>query len=164
MLRLVAIFLLLCISQGCERVSQRRMKTRVSMADTSSAGQLLSGFYDLEQNRWRWTARRFIIAFPGCGKSAEAKPHSLKLDVFVPEGQIQSLGPLTLTAEVNGTELAAETFRAPGVHTYMRTVPETALLSNIVPVTFYLDRAKAPGPGEGRELGLVVNNAQLTSY
>ena len=72
--------------------------------------------------------------------------------------KIQKLGPLTLNADVNGTVLASETFREPGVHTYMRTVPEAAVESNIVPVVFFLDKATSP---DGRELGLVVNKAQL---
>jgi len=137
------------------------MKSRVAMGDPDITQQLVSGFYDLEGNSWRWTARQFVVTFPGCTQSDAHKQHVLKLDVFVPEGQIKQLGPLTLTADVNGSMLEGETFREPGVHSYVRTVPELALESNILPVVFFLDKATPASPGS-RELGLVVNDAQLT--
>ena len=137
------------------------MKSSIAMGNPADSSQLLSGFYGIEGNSWRWTARQFVIAFPGCREGQANKPHNLKLDVFVPDGQIQKLGPLTLTAVVNGTELPPETFRAAGVHTFMRAVPEVALQSNIVPVLFSLNRATPPESNAGRELGLVVNSARL---
>ena len=161
MLRVVlATAVMLFAFQGCNRVAKQRMKSRLKMSDPETGKQLVSGFYALEGNSWRWTARRFVVMFPGCRGADIHRPHSLTLSVFVPAGQIQQLGPLTLNADVNGTVLAGETFREPGVHTYMRSVPEVALESNIVPVVFFLDKATSP---DGRELGLVVNNAQLTA-
>ena len=133
------------------------------MNDPETGKQLVSGFYGLEGNSWRWTARQFVVMFPGCRGADIHKTHNLRLSVFVPEGQIQMLGPLTLNADVNGTVLTSETFSHPGVHTYIRSVPDSAVESNIVPVVFFLDRATSPAATDGRELGLVVNDAQLTA-
>lgn len=162
MLRVVlATGIFLFAFQGCNRVVKQRMKSRVVMNDPDISKQLVSGFYGLEGNSWRWTARQFVVTFPGFREVDMRRQHSLRLSVFVPEGQIKQLGSLTLNADVNGTVLTSETFREPGVHTYMRSIPQGALESNIIPVVFFLDKATAPGPAEGRELGLVVNDAQL---
>ena len=133
------------------------------MSDQEVESQLVSGFYGVEDHSWRWTARQFVITFPGVSEREARRPHTLRLNVFVPDTQLRKLGPLTLTADVNGNILPSETFREAGPHSFIRTVPPQALESNIVPVVFFLDKSSGPLQGEGRDLGLVVNSAQLSA-
>ncbi len=81
----------------------------VTMADPNSARQLLSGFYSVEANAWRWTARNFEALLkppPGAGRNGA----TLLLRLFLPDSQIAKLGPMTLTANINGHPLPPETF------------------------------------------------------
>lgn len=130
------------------------------MADPKTASQLVSGFYDVEANAWRWTARRFVVSFPPPA-NGEEKGGKLELRLFIPDTQIKALGPLTLTVEVNEKRLEPETFSKEGQYTYTRDVPASALHSNLIPVLFSFDKALHAGSIEGRELGAVVSMAAL---
>jgi hypothetical protein len=69
---------------------------------------------------------------------------------------ISRLHSVTLTAAVQGTKLAPETYRESGQLTYVREVPPALLSENVVRVDFALDKAWVPGRGDDRELGLVA--------
>src|ERR1035437_1340741 len=46
------------------------MASTIHMGDPQAAPQLTSGFYGIEQNAWRWTARRFsLVLRPPFGAS-----------------------------------------------------------------------------------------------
>ncbi len=149
---------LLLTNVACHRAVKHPLRAAVGMADPEVTNQLISGFYSLEENKWRWTAREFCITFPG---ATEKKIHTLTLQLFIPDTQIQKMGHVTLAADVNGSILEPETFHEGGMHTYRRVVPEPALETNIVPVVFFLDKAAPQAAGETRELGVVVTGAKL---
>ncbi|MCU1258008.1 MAG: hypothetical protein JWO80_893 [Bryobacterales bacterium] len=130
------------------------------MADPAAARQLIAGFYGLESNSWRWTAKTFVVTLqppPGADKRGAV----LRLRIFIPEGQFQKLGPMTLSADVDDDTLEPETFSAAGNYTYLRDVPPSVLLTNLVPVIFTLDKAAPPSIDDGRELGAVVTEIAL---
>lgn len=131
------------------------------MSDPAANPQLISGFYDVENNAWRWTAKRFVMTFP---TPANVTGAILTLHFFISENQIKSLGPITLDADVNGKVLQAETFSSPGVYTYSKPVPLSVLESNLIPVVFYLNKAAPPTGSETRELGVVVNDVELKPF
>jgi hypothetical protein len=130
------------------------------MADPKVGKQLLAGFYDIEANSWRWTARRFVVTFPQPAKS-ENKGAILELQLFIPGSQIDKLGPMTLIADVDEHELKPETFKAGGQYTFSREVPPEALREKLIPVIFSLDKAAAPSTADGRELGAIVSMVAL---
>jgi hypothetical protein len=51
---------------GCKRKPAGQeaphMASTIHMGDPQTAAQLVSGFYGIEQNAWRWTGRRFSVA------------------------------------------------------------------------------------------------------
>ena len=122
----------------------------------------MEGFHGLESNSWRWTARRFVIALqppPG----AERSGGLLSLRLTIPDAQIQTLGPMTLTAAADGVALKPETFSRAGSYTYVTDVPRDALRTNLLPIVFTFDKAVPATAADGRELAAVVLGAALQS-
>lgn len=119
--------------------------------------QLVHGFYQLEAGAWRWTERTF-------GVSLRVPPHAatngarLMMKVTVPQTQLDKLQSLTLSARVNGVDLAPETYRRAGEFLYQRDVPAAALPQDMASVEFSLDKVAPPAPPDIRELGIVVTS------
>jgi hypothetical protein len=159
--KLLSTAIILTLSSSCQRGTNPPVGV-IQMSDAKAGKQLIAGFYDVEANSWRWTARRFAVTFP---QPANAKRNGakLQLQLFIPGSQIEKLGPMTLTADVDEHPLTPETFSAGGQYTFTRDVPADALRSNLVPVIFTFDKAVAPGPADGRELGAVISMAALIS-
>jgi len=127
----------------------------VHVADPQAASQLLSGFYGVEQNSWRWTAGKFSVVLhpPRTGASKGA---TLQLKFTVPEVLITKLQAISLSAAVNGMPLSPESYTQPGQFTFSRDVPANLLGSDSVKVDFSLDKTLPPTATDQRELGVVV--------
>ena len=150
-LGIVAVALL----AGCRR-KEKGMSSMINVADPSTATQLVSGFHAVEQNSWRWTMKKFsVVVKPPQG--SDQKGATLRLKIFVPDDQINRLGPITLSCDVNGTQLEPETFSKPGDTMYSRPVPPEALKGSSVKINFALDKARQPDGVDGRELGVVAS-------
>jgi hypothetical protein len=133
------------------------------MEDPSTAGQLISGFYAVESQggdkAWRWTGPDFSIALappPVVRRGAR-----LLLRLYFPETQIQKLGPMTLTAYIDGQPLASETYAEAGNQDFVRDIPACILQTNVLPVSFSFDRYSPHSAAEARDLGAVVLLAAL---
>ena len=141
--------------EGDERAfcfAERRVVDRVTKA------RLLSGWHDLEEEgAWRWTGRTFSALMT----SEQHGESSVTLKLTIPEGQIQTLGPITLTATVNGTPVSPATFATAGHHSYSARVPAGA--SPDLLVEFELDRALPPRSNDPRELGVIVSRLEIVS-
>ena len=149
-----------CLSACHDR--RKGLASTIDMADTSTAGQLTAGFYGLEDQRWRWTAGDFSAMLeppPG----ADDRGAWLRVQFYIPDSHIRQVGPVTLTADVEGEEFLPETVTTGGSFSYSRPVPAAALRSNIVRVNFSFDKVLVPGNGDGRELGAVVTRLGLVS-
>jgi len=116
-----------------------RTATMVTLGDPKSAPQLVSGFYDIENGAWRWTARRFSM-------TVGARIRSVRLKVTIPE----NVGaPLTLVGA--GARYVLDRL---GDHECMFEVSDG-------PVEFELDRALPPDDRDGRERGIVVRAVEV---
>ncbi len=152
------ICIALVMLSGCHAVKEPVSK--MDMADMRTAGQLLRGFYQLENDRWRWTGQKFSVALkPPDG--AEQRGATLGLHIYLPESQIESLGPMTLSACTGEFSLASETFSKGGTYIYSREIPKDALATSLLPVDFQFDKATAPFTGDGRQLAAIVTNVEL---
>jgi hypothetical protein len=151
---------------GCKRKAKVRVQTTeeeaprmastVSMGDPRSEPQLVSGFYTIEQNSWRWTARQFTVVLRPPFSAAE-KGAVLKMRLTVPDPVIAKLKTVSLAASINGHTLPPETYTKPGQYTYTRDVPASLLAGESTKVEFQLDKAMPPGGGgDMRELGIVA--------
>jgi hypothetical protein len=127
------------------------------VADPNVAPQLLTGFYDVEGNAWRWTAGKFAISLRTPTGAAQ-NGATLVLDGALPSAEFEQTGPLTLTAAVNGDALPPQRYTQGGDITYSRDVPASALQKSPATVMFTLDKTYNPGGADRRELGLVVRS------
>jgi len=133
------------------------------MGDPATADQLLGGFYAVEgperDNAWRWTGPDFSLALaPSPAARLGAR---LLLRLYFPETQIQKLGPMTLTAFVDGKPLAPETYDKGGSYDFVRDVPACFLQTNVLPINFSFDTYSPHSETDGRDLGAVVTMAAL---
>jgi hypothetical protein len=128
----------------------------VHTADPKTAAQLLRGFYDVEQNAWRWSARKFAVVLRPPANAAAAGA-LLELKFAIPDVVVQKLKSFSLSASVNGVPLAPAKFDSAGEKTYSQDVPSKALKGDAVIVEFELDKAVEAGVLDQRELGVVVS-------
>jgi hypothetical protein len=166
----VAALPLLFAPLGCKREKKApvqatveepaRMASTVHAADPKTASQLVSGFYDVEQNAWRWAQKKFsVILRPPVG--AAQRGATLTLKFAVPDVVFAKLKDLSVTATVNGSALPPQTFTKAGEFTYSREVAPNLLTGDSVRVDFALDKAIAPSGNDARELGVVFLSAGL---
>ncbi len=137
-----------------------RLLTTVRMADPRGAVQLARGFYNVEADAWRWAMKRFAVTLrPPAG--ASEKGAVLELRYSVPEVLLSKLGPITVTATVNGFGLPPETFSNAGDGVYTHDVAASALRGDAVTVEFSVDKSLPPSEQDSRELALIVSSIGL---
>lgn len=132
------------------------------MGQAAAAHQLIAGFYESGPNDWRWTSRQFaVVLLPP--KGADKSGATLRVKLYIPEPEIKTLGPMTLSADVGEYSLASQTFSKPGSWEYERDVPSALIPADrlLLPIIFHFDRALAPWQADGRELGAVVSEISL---
>jgi len=136
------------------------MASSINMGDPKQESQLVSGFYGIEGNAWRWTAKQFtaVLKTP---LGAAQRGGTLELGLTVPQAVIDKLKTVTLTASVDGNALSPETYSVAGPASYKRDVPASMLSGENVKVDFQLDKAVPPGGGDMRELGIVAGSLSL---
>ena len=173
MRRLIGVLCLCALGfafPACKRREKARVQTveetsiglasTVSMADPKQAAQLAKGFYDIEQNAWRWTMGHFsVVLRPPAG--AAQKGATLVVHFAVPGSITERLKQVALSATVNGTALPAETYSKEGEQVYAKDVPASALAGDAVTVNFSLDKFVPAGTIDQRELGIVVTSIGL---
>jgi len=128
----------------------------VAAADPHAAKQLINGFYGVESNSWRWTAGRFSVLLRP-PRTAAAKGAVLQLKFAIPEAALSRLKGVSLSASVNGTALAPESYPEAGQFIYSRDVPANLLAGDVARVDFSLDKIIQPTAADRRELGVIVS-------
>jgi hypothetical protein len=78
------------------------------------------------------------------------------LRFYIPPNTLDTLGPITLSAEVNGVSLSPRTYASAEEQVYSADVPAAALTGTRALVEFALDKAVPPSAEDNRELGVVV--------
>src|SRR5215470_12608678 len=78
-----------------------RIATIVHVGDARSAGQLVSGFHDIEANAWRWTSRQFAVEVATPPGSAQ-KGATLVFEFTLPQTIIDQLKSVQVTGSVDG--------------------------------------------------------------
>jgi hypothetical protein len=154
---LLSLFVLSLLS-GCHNV--RQPVSKLDPANPATSDQLLSGFWWVESDSWRWTSREFSVALQP-PERAEVNGATLYLHLFIPDSQIELLGPMTLTATVEGQSLPPETFSQGGPYVYTRAIPKELMATSILPIKFSFDKALSPAKADGRELAAIVNGIEL---
>lgn len=110
-----------------------------------AAQQLVSGVYELEQGRWRWTGQRAVVLL----KSPRiAEP--LRAVFAIPDPAPARRVSLT----VDGEEIAAETYAGPGSYTLI--APARMTRAPTATVVIAIDKVFSV-PGDHRQLGIVLS-------
>lgn len=133
----------------------------VNVADTRAAVQLVSGFYALENDSWRWTARQFTVTLRPPSASGQ-NGAQLELKFSLPDAVFQRVGAITLAAKVNGVDLPPQTYSAAGEAAYTRDIPASVLHGDAVTFNFSADKAIPPSDQDQRELAIIVTTIGLT--
>jgi hypothetical protein len=141
--------------------SRAPLLSNVAVNDPNAGAQLLSGFYAVENNAWRWTAGTFSVLLktpPGAGQRGA----TLTVSLSIPDGVIQKLKDDGITASINGTALKSEKYNMPGPYVFSADVPAAMLTADSVKVDFTVDRTMRPD-GDKRDLGIIANSVNITS-
>jgi hypothetical protein len=152
-------------STGCLR--KKKVKARedglasvVNVADPADSAQLVRGFSNVEADAWRWTTSKFsLVLRPPAGSAQNGAV--LQLAFTLHDTVVKKLGPVKVTATVNGTPVGSETYSQAGDYTYSKEVPASALGADVVTVEFSTDKALAPTDVDKRELALIVKTIGL---
>ena len=134
-----------------------QLATTVHVADPRASAQLISGFYDIEQNAWRWTAGKFSVMLR-VPRGAAEKGALLHLKFSLPDPVVARLKSVAVGAMIEGTALKPQTYTQAGEFTYDPDVPVALLARDSVKVDFVLDKSLPAGSVEQRELGLIVTS------
>ena len=166
-----SLLLILLASPACKRKSvaeapagqtqdTAQLVSVVRVNDHAVSSQLVRGFYPLEANAWRWTMQKFTVALkPPAGAAQSGARLSLKFTI--PEAICRKVGPMQLSANINGLALPPETYSMPGDYIYTRDVPANALSGDAVSVDFSTDKAMPPSPQDNRQLALIAVSISL---
>jgi len=132
----------------------------IKVADPAVAGQLVSGFHEVERNAWRWTAHEFAVTLRP-PFTASQKGAILKVNFNLPDTVFSKKGPITLSARIGATALSSVRFDKPGPQTYTSDVPPSALAVDPLRIDFTTDKFIASGEADKRELALIVQSVAL---
>ena len=156
----VALFGLAGCRQSAEPSpsAQAPLETMVQVASAGNVSRLVAGFHERDNAQWRWTMREFSIILTRPRGAAE-RGATLVLEFAIPEANLAVLKSVNLSATVGGFALPSQAFDRPGSSTYRQQVPAAAFGTGALRVDFALDKAVHGGPGDDRELGVVVTAA-----
>lgn len=164
-LMVVVALSLAIVPAGCRRHRRVTVETVeeapalasvVATADPHIVKQLISGFYGVEQNSWRWTAPRFSVLLRP-PRTAAKNGAVLQLKFTIPDVAFPRLKGVSLSAYVNGTALTPESYQQAGQFIYSREIPANLLTGDVARVDFSLDKTIPPTAADRRELGVVVS-------
>jgi hypothetical protein len=139
-----------------EEETTPQMASLVRMNDLNASAQILSGFYGLENNSWRWTSGKFSVLLRTPPNSA-AQGGVITFSFSLPDIVIQRLKTVAITASVNGTKLKSAEYEKPGANIFTADVPPALLTGDSVKVDFTLDKTIPPDVDK-RDLGVVATS------
>jgi hypothetical protein len=147
--------------QNEEPDTGRILVSSIPMNDSKAAAQLVSGFYGVENNAWRWTAGKFSVLLR-TPLTAAQRGATLTLAFTTPEVAIRKFGNITITASINGTTLTSAKYSVAGPSVFSADVSGSLLGAESVKVDFVLDKSLPPAGGDLRELGIVANSVSIS--
>jgi hypothetical protein len=156
---------LLLSGVGCKRRHRSSSQTQMPVStvfagDPNVAAYFSKGFYQIEENAWRWTAKDFSVDLAPPLR-AEQKGAQLVVKLAIADPVIQKLGSVQLSAEIQGYKLDPQTYTKSGQYTYTRDVPPDKLQGPAVQIDFSVDHTLAPAGNDIRELGIIVSQVGL---
>ena len=145
---------------GCRE--PKTASSALEMADPSIAGQLLKGFYPVEEKSFRWVGRSFSVALKP-PPHARADGLRLIVNLYLPEAEIRDIGPLTLSATLDGKTLGVQVFTEPGSFDFIRDLSAGDVDTNILPLQFCFDKSFQAGGDDRRKLAGIIRGISLVA-
>jgi hypothetical protein len=166
LLTLILIPLLLA-GAGCKRrhrssAQSQLLASSIYAGDPNVASHFAKGFYDVEENAWRWTGKDFAVDLSGPLHSDQRGAQLLE-KLAVPDAVIQKLTSVQLSASIQGYKLEPQIYTKPGQYTYTRDVPADKLQNDAVRIDFSLDHTLPPTETDKRALGIIVSEVGLVA-
>lgn len=137
------------------------LASSVRVNDPSLSAQLVSGFYGVEENSWRWTAGKFSVLLqtpPGAAGNGATVTFAFTIPAVV----TQKLGTITLSAMANGTVLKTQAYDKAGPAVFTADVQPSMLAADSIKIDFYLDKTFRPDRDK-RDLGVVANSVGIVA-
>jgi hypothetical protein len=136
------------------------MVSTLEAGDAQHASQFAAGFYDVENNAWRWTGKQFIaVLAPPDGAADHGAAFSIVFTATEP--MLKANPSVTVSCAVDGQALAPQTFTAPGK--YVMTRQLQPLVAPTAQISCSVDHTFVPkANGDTRELGIIVTRLGLT--
>jgi hypothetical protein len=136
-----------------------RVMSTVQMNDPHAATQLLSGFYAVENNMWRWTGGKFsvLLRTPPLAQNGA----TVSLSFTIPDVIIQKLKNIRISASIKGMELKSQAYDTAGPYVFSADVPASLLTGESVNVDFAVDKTMRPDVDK-RDLGIIANSVGIT--
>lgn len=131
------------------------LASMINTADPRSEPQLLSGFYGIESNSWRWAGPRFAVNLRPPANAAR-NGATLLLKFTLPDVVLAKTRSMTLSCSVNGAKLQPDTYTQSGEQTYSRDIAPQLLAVSAVHADFSFDQALPPTSTHPRELAAIV--------
>ncbi len=147
--------------QNEEPPPESHLLSTIQMNDSAAAPQLLSGFYAVENNAWRWTSGKFSVSLrtpPAAQNGA-----TVALSFTIPGVIIQKLGKIKVTASSGGAELKSGEYDTAGPYVLSADIPAgLQLKGDSVTVDFTVNKTMRPD-GDKRELAIVANSVSIAA-
>jgi len=161
------LVVLLLAAPACKRRHRgggegQLLASTIYAGDPNVASHFAQGFYGIEENAWRWTAKDFAVDLSPPLHS-DQRGAQLVLKLAVPDVVIQKLSSVQLSGSVAGFKLEPQIYTKSGDFSYKRDVPPANLQDDVVRVKFSLDHALPPGETDTRELGIIVSEVGLVA-
>jgi hypothetical protein len=159
---LFVLSLFLCPT-GCKRRhGPPAVVTDARAGDPQVAGRFTDGFYNIEANAWRWTAKEFSITLNPPAHASE-RGATLVLHLVVPDPVIEHSKFVELSSSIDGLKLDPQVFAKAGPYTYERDIPAAKLQGKEVRIEFSVDHTLPPQNGDVRTLGIIVHEVGLVA-
>jgi hypothetical protein len=136
------------------------LTSTLNAADAAHAAQFVAGFYQIEQNQWRWTGRQFVAQLsPPAG--TEGRTLKLSIAFNVTERMLKDTPSVTVSCAADGQPLPPETYSKPSSYRFLRPLPGPTS-APIVQIACQVDHTfVASENGDTRELGIMVTRISL---
>ena len=150
------------VLSSCHRHTEGRVSS-FSVVDPTVSKQLISGFYASENGfRWAGPLFTFVLPPPVHTSGDTAKAAQVTLSLYFPQNEIDQLGPVTITATGLEYQFAKATYDKAGAYDFVVEIPPAAFsCTNLLPLTFSVDKYLHGANGDVRDLAVVVNKISL---
>lgn len=131
----------------------------IDAGNPQQAAQFVRGFYGIEHDAWRWTAKNFTVTLRPF-QGADTQGAKLQMKFVIADVMFNRVGAMTVDAKANGLDLGSQKFSKAGEAVYTRDVPPVALNGDTT-FEFSVDKGLPPTDKDPRELAVIVSSIGL---